>query len=189
MSAEDKARWSEAYGTQPSPEEPRPTQFLVDNLSLLTPGRTLDVAAGRGRNAIFLAAHGHRVLAVDVARGALASIRARAAIDLAQVDLDHPCFRPRTLDNVVSINFLDRRLFPEMIAWLKPGGVLLFDTFLIDQRDHGHPRNPAFLLAHNELLQRIRGLRVLRYREGLVSESSGVSYRAGAVAVRMDGSN
>ncbi|HSD09685.1 MAG TPA: class I SAM-dependent methyltransferase [Candidatus Binatia bacterium] len=186
MSADDKARWSETYATLPAPEEPEPAQFLAENISLLTPGRTLDVAAGRGRNAIFLAAHGHRVLAVDLSRSALEAIGRRAAIALAQVDLDHPCFRAGSLDNVVSINFLDRRLFPEMMGWLKPGGVLLFDTFLIDQRGRGHPRNPAFLLAHNELLERIRGLRVLRYREGLVSDSSGTSYRAGAVAVRTD---
>ena len=185
MSSEDKARWGAAYATLPAPEESVPAPFLAENISLLAPGRTLDLAAGTGRNAIFLAAHGHRVLAVDVARTALEAIRRRSAIDVAQVDLDQPCFHPCSVDNLVSINFLDRRLFPEMLGWLKPGGVLLFDTFLIDQRERGHPRNPAFLLAHNELLERIRGLRILRYREGPVSDPSGTSYRAGAVAVRI----
>jgi tellurite methyltransferase len=184
MSSEDRVRWDEDYAALPTPEASAPARFLAENISLLARGRTLDLAAGRGRNAVFLAAHGHRVLAVDVARTALEAIDHRATIDIVQVDLDRPCFRPRSVDNVVSINFLDRRLFPEMIGWLKPGGVLLFDTFLIDQSGFGHPRNPAFLLAHNELLQRIRGLRIVRYREGLVSDSSGPSYRAGAVAVR-----
>jgi SAM-dependent methyltransferase len=186
MSSEDKVHWNETYATLPAREASAPARFLAENLSLLIPGRTLDVAAGRGRNAVFLAAHGHRVLAVDLARTALEAIDPRAAIDVAQVDLDRPCFRARSVDNVVSINFLDRRLFPEMVGWLKPGGVLLFDTFLIDQRSRGHPRNPAFLLAHNELLDRIRGLRILRYREGLVDDPSGSSYRAGVVAVRTD---
>ncbi len=186
MSGEDKVHWNEAYATLPAPEASAPAPFLAENFPLLIPGRTLDVAAGRGRNAVFLAAHGHRVLAVDVARTALEAIDPRAAIDVAQVDLDHPCFRARSVDNVVSINFLDRRLFPEMVGWLKPGGVLLFDTFLIDQRGRGHPRNPAFLLGHNELIDRIRGLRILRYREGLVDDPPGSSYRAGVVAVRTD---
>jgi tellurite methyltransferase len=186
MSSEDKVRRNQAYAPLPASEASPPARFLAENITLLTPGRTLDLAAGRGRNAVFLAAHGHRVLAVDVARTALQAIDRRDAIDVAQVDLDRPCFRARSVDNVVSINFLDRRLFPEMIGWLKPGGVLLFDTFLIDQRSRGHPRNPAFLLAHNELLDRIRGLRILRYREGLVSDPSGSSYRAGIVAVRTD---
>ncbi len=186
MSSEDKVHWNETYTKLAAPEASAPARFLAENISLLIPGRTLDLAAGRGRNAVFLAAHGHRVVAVDVARTALETIDPRVAIDVAQVDLDRPCFRARSVDNVVSINFLDRRLFPEMVGWLKPGGVLLFDTFLIDQRRCGHPQNPAFLLAHNELLDRIRGLRILRYREGLVDDPSGSSYRAGVVAVRTD---
>jgi tellurite methyltransferase len=184
MSSEDKVHWDHAYATLSTCEVSAPARFLAENLSLLIPGRTLDIAAGRGRNAVFLAAHGHRVLAVDVARTALEAIAPRSGIDVAQVDLDRPCFRARSVDNVVSINFLDRRLFPEMVGWLKPGGLLLFDTFLIDQASRGHPRNPAFLLGHNELIDRIRGLRILRYREGLVDDPPGSSYRAGVVAVR-----
>jgi len=163
-----------------------PAPFLVEHASLLAPGRTLDLAAGSGRNAVFLASRGHRVLAVDVSREALKTVRQRApTIDSAQVDLDHPCFRPASVDNVVCVNFLDRRLFPEILRWIRPGGVLLYDTFLIDQCAVGHPRNPAFLLERGELLERLSGERVLRYREGAVRSEEETSFRAGIVAVKV----
>ena len=187
MSKEDRAHWDQSHGGR-SHDAAEPATFLAENAALLPPGRTLDLAAGSGRNAVFLASRGHRVLAADVSRVALEVIRGRdPRIDLVAVDLDRPCFRPASFDNIVCVSFLDRRLFPSFVEWLRPGGVLLYDTFLVDQRDVGHPRNPDFLLERNELLERLRGERVLRYREGAVAEAAGVSYRASIVAVRVGG--
>jgi SAM-dependent methyltransferase len=184
MSGRDRAHWDQVHSDRAREPAPPPAAFLVENAPLLVAGRTLDLAAGSGRNSAFLASMGHRVLAVDVSREALQTLRRRApAIDVAQVDLDRPCFRPASFDNVVCIDFLDRRLFPEMLRWIRPGGVLLLDTFLIDQRTVGHPRNPAFLLERGELLERLHGERVLRHREGPVRVDSQTSFRAGIVAV------
>ena len=181
-----RSRWSRAVIVAVEPTTLAPAPFLVEHASLLAPGRTVDLAAGSGRNAVFLASRGHRVLAVDVSRRALQTLRQRApAIDSVQVDLDRPCFRPASVDNVVCVNFLDRRLFPEILGWIRPGGVLLYDTFLIDQRTVGHPRNPAFLLERGELLERLSGERVLRYREGAVRCEAETSFRAGIVAVKV----
>jgi SAM-dependent methyltransferase len=184
VSQRDRSHWEQLYARRPS-ADPAPAAFLVDHAELLHPGRTLDLAAGSGRNALFLAARGHRVLAADIAGTALRRIRKRSsAIDVVQVDLDRACFRAASFDNVLCIDFLDRRLLPALLEWVRPGGMLLVDTFLIDQRELGHPRNPAFLLAHNELLERTRGARVLRYREGIVTDGAAASYRAGIVALR-----
>jgi len=184
MSRQDREIWERKHGSaggNPSP----PAAFVAENVHRLRPGRTLDLAAGSGRNSLFLTTLGHRVLAIDVARAALERIRRGSpAIDLAQVDLDHPAFRRRSFDNVVCVDFLDRNLFPEIRAWLRPGGALVFDTFLIDQRLVGHPKNPDFLLRHGELRQALRGYRILHYREGSVSDGGSTSFRAGAVAVR-----
>lgn len=186
-SAEAHRNRGEQCAARPSIGPAAPAPFVAEHAPLLVPGRTLDLAAGSGRNAVFLAAAGHRVIAADVSRAALEGIRRSTRIDAVQVDLDEPCFRAQSLDNVVCINFLDRRLVAEIFRWLRPGGVLLLDTFLIDQRDLGHPRNPAFLLERNELLERLRGWRVLRYREGLVDDGGAMAHRAGAVAVRSSG--
>jgi tellurite methyltransferase len=190
MSHADRERWERAHDEGDHAEARLPASFLVENASLLVPGRTLDIACGSGRNAAFLAAAGHRVIAIDVARAALRTARRRVSpIDVAQIDLDDAAFRPRSLDNVIMIDFLDRRLFGPIVEWLRPGGVLLVDTFLIDQREVGHPRNPAFLLEHGELRERFAAERILRYREGPVTEASGISFRAGIVAVRTSHQN
>src|SRR5205807_10238811 len=139
MSHADRIRWQRAHEKREHPAERPPASFLVQNAELLMPGRTLDLAAGSGRNARFLASRGHRVLAVDIARAALESLRGNSAIDVAQMDLDAPGFRFGSVDNVLMIDFLDRRLFPSIREWLRPGGVILIDTFLIDQREIGHP--------------------------------------------------
>jgi SAM-dependent methyltransferase len=187
MSRADRDHWDAHHaGFDGSTGRP-PARFLAEHAFLLGVGRTLEVAAGSGRNALFLAARGHRVIACDASRAALEAIRAASTggrIDLVQMDLDDPGFREASVDNVVCVNFLDRRLFPEIERWLRPGGVLLFDTFLVDQRAVGHPRNPDFLLGRNELLEQLRRYRILRYREGEVSDGEATAFRAGAVAVR-----
>ncbi len=164
-----------------------PASFLAEHASLLPPGRTLDLACGAGRNAIFLAARGHRVVGVDRDADSLARLHAaEPAIALVRADLDRPALRDASFDNLVCTNFLDRRLFPEIERWLRPGGTLLYDTFLIDQREIGHPRNPDFLLAQGELRERLaHGYRILLTREGRVAEGDTFAYRSGAVAVRL----
>lgn len=181
MSRHDRERWDHRHdGHAP---EPAPSAFLAEHAALIPAGRVLDLAAGAGRNAAYLAARGHRVLAVDASRSALRAVRARSpAVDAACVDLDDAGFRPASVDAIVCINFLDRRLFPSFARWLRAGGVLVFDTFLVEQRALGHPRNPAFLLARGELATRLAGFRILAGREGRVIEGGVESYRSGVVA-------
>ena len=101
------------------------------------------------------------------------------------MDLDAAAFRAGSLDGIVCVSFLDRRLFASFSTWLRPGGTLLLDTFLVDQAELGHPRNPDFLLRRNELLESLAPrFCVLRYREGIVEENGVKSARAGIVAER-----
>jgi len=67
-------------------------------------------------------------------------------------------------------------------AALKAGGFVIFDTYLIDQQTIGHPKNPNYLLQHNELLESFRDFRVLYYREGKLIHNGDVSFRAGIFA-------
>jgi len=66
----------------------------------------------------------------------------------------------------VVTNYLWRPLFPELIAGLEPGGVLIYETFAKGNERFGKPRNPAHLLEPGELLEAVRGtLRVLAYED------------------------
>jgi SAM-dependent methyltransferase len=187
MSDAQPVDWNSRHRGKPAGDaEP----FLVQMLARLPRGRALDVAAGRGRNAIALARAGLSVVAVDFSSEAmrLLAATARAArlpIWPVVANLDRFHLKDESFDVIVNINFLDRALFPEFVRALRPGGMLIADTFLIDQAAIGHPRDPRFLLAHGELHRLAGGLEVKEYCEGLVTYPDGDrAYRASIAARR-----
>jgi tellurite methyltransferase len=96
-------------------------------------------------------------------------------------NLDSFHLKDESFDAIVNINFLERGLFADFVRALRPGGVLIAETFLIDEIEH--TRNPRFLLAHGELRQLATGLEVEEYREGLVTYPNGEqAYRASIAA-------
>ena len=192
MATEDQKRWDEKHagkgGDQP------PSSFLTEILSSaswqIAPGRALDVAAGRGRNACFLAEKGFSVDAMDISEIALQEARKTAeakglAINFIQAELEQAALPTDAYDLIINFNFLERSLVPKMKNALKLGGHVIFETYLVDQRVLGHPRNPAFLLGHNELLELFRDFRVLRYREGKFVEQENTAFRAGLFAQKV----
>jgi len=150
------------------------SDWLLSNLDLIARDRpVLDVASGRGRHALFLASLGCRVRAVDRDDDALTSLAARAralgvAVDGACVDLERDGVDLGTGEygTILVFNYLHRPLFPVLARALATGGVLLYETFTIGQRERGHPRNPAFLLQYGELPRLVAPLEILRSREG-----------------------
>ena len=176
--------------------DPQPASFLVDYLHLLPKGTALDVATGQGRNALYLAAQGFTVEAIDRDEQALASLESTATqrrlttLTTRRLDLEADPQRPPDLgqeayDAITVFYYLYRPLFPSLIQTLKPGGVLMYETFLIDNHvRHQHPRRREFCLAHNELLELTTGLRILYYDEGehLGGPANGSAFTARLIA-------
>lgn len=174
------------------PMGPPPAEYLVEQAGRLPKGTILDVACGAGRNALFLAAEGFSVDAVDRDDQALAALAAEAerrhlsTLTVRALDLESgPDLPKERYDGIVVFFFLYRPLMPALMQALKPGGVLVYETFLIDNHlRHGHPKRREFCLAHNELLHLTTGLRVLHYDEGGRgrNHSDGMTYTARLVA-------
>ena len=133
----------------------------------------LDIAWGRGRNALVLARRGQRVLAVDRDSAALASMPADPGIDTLQADLegrDWP-LGGRRFGGVIVTNYLYRPRFAAVLDLLEPSGLLIYETFAAGNERFGKPSNPDFLLRPGELLERVHGrLRVVAYEEGVVAQ-------------------
>lgn len=131
-------------------------------------GEVLDVACGGGRHAVHLAGLGHPVDAVDIDLEPSAAVRDTSGIVWHRHDLeqgDWP-FAPAAYAGVVVTCYLHRPLFPHLIEALRPGGVLIYETFALGQERYGRPRNPAHLLLPGELLELARGgLRVTAYED------------------------
>ena len=162
-----------------------PEPWLTDNQDLLPgSGQALDVACGRGRHALWLAAKGLVTVAIDRDPDAVRFIddeaRRRgvpvtaAVVDLERADaggLEGSPLRSRgAFDIIVVIHYLHRPLFPALRAALRPGGVLVYETFTKAQAARGRPTNPAFLLDSGELAALVAPLEILRAREEHVGD-------------------
>jgi tellurite methyltransferase len=183
MSEFHRAEWDERHrGKAAGDAEP----FLLANLAKLPRGLALDVAAGRGRHSLPLARAGLHVVAVDYSEEKMRLLAATVQTSQLPVwpivaNLDSFHLKDESFDAIVNINFLERGLFADFVRALRPGGVLIAETFLIDEIEH--TRNPRFLLAHGELRQLATGLEVEEYREGLVTYPNGEqAYRASIAA-------
>ena len=188
--SEKRSNWETRHrmNTVPGASEPS----VVEWLDLLPRGLALDVAAGTGRHSVALARAGFKVVAIDYAQRALRTLLTIARTERLSVfplaaDLSAFVLPRGRFDAILNVNFLDRALVPRLIEALRPGGALLFDTFLIDQAATGHPRNPAFMLQHYELRAMLSTMALVRYREGIVAYPDGqCAWRAAALALRKD---
>jgi SAM-dependent methyltransferase len=187
-----RERWNErraAEGFEPFPDAP--ADWLVEHAALLgAGGRALDVACGDGRNARYLARLGFEVDALDISDVTIDALRAVAperapGVHARVADLEHAALAQDAYDVVVNFNYLQRDLFGALERSLRPGGLLLFETFGPGHLEElGKAINPAFVLGPNELLRAFAGLRVRHYREGVAERSGGPRGVASLVAQR-----
>ena len=183
-----QSEWEAKYRLAADEAAAEPAGILHELLPLLPGGSVLDLACGRGRNALFLAECGRHVTAVDWSVGALEILEAfaiskniavhrlrrlqepgpsgRAGLDLLQADLEKIRLPARCYEVILCLRYLQRSLFPQISRALRPGGMLLYETYTQAQLDfEGGPRDPAHLLKPGELRNAFPELRVLFYRE------------------------
>jgi len=151
-----------------------PARWLLAHAHLLPrAGTALDIACGRGRHALWLAAHGLRVRAIDRDGALLAALAGEARLrglpietEKRDLEAEPGVIQPDSADVVVVVHYLSRPLMPDLVAALRPGGVLVYETFTLAQAARGKPTNPAFLLEPGELRRLVAPLAVLAEREG-----------------------
>lgn len=134
-------------------------------------GSVLDLACGSGRHARLLAALGYRVEAVDRNAEALASLAGVAGITTRMADLEGGAwpYAAARFDGIVVANYLFRPRLGDLLAALKPGGVLIYETFMLGNEAFGKPSSPEFLLRPGELLDVARPtLSVVAFEQGRV---------------------
>jgi SAM-dependent methyltransferase len=148
------------------------SSFLERVIHRCPAGRALDLAAGSGRAAVYLALTGRQVEAWDVDARALAMATAfaerhGARIETRECDLEAgplPLPEPR-FDLIVVVRYLHRELFPWLEQALAPGGALVYETFRAGQEKFGHPRRARHLLQPGELARAFPSLEVDVYEE------------------------
>lgn len=157
-------------------------------------GNALDIGAGEGRNALFLASCGLSVLAVDqsavgmqkaerLARERGLKLRTEAA-DLNDFDA-----APNSFDVVSSIfvhlpQELRAKVHQRVVHWLKPGGLFLLDAYGPEQleRDTGGPKNLALLASLPTIVEELRGLEI-EHQAAFVRNVSEGQFHTGEASV------
>jgi tellurite methyltransferase len=177
MGMDEKTLWDKKYSER-SHGSIEPDPFLVsaydEFIASRPPGIALDVAGGVGRHAIWLAQRGWRVRLLDISEIGIRQAEENAKqtgtaslISLEVRDLNiTQDLGEEQYDLVIVFFFLQRELFPALVAAIKQGGLLIYKTYTTEQKHFaGGPSHPMFLLEPNELLHAFSSLRVLHYHE------------------------
>ena len=170
----DPRDWDERYRTDELVWRAEPNRFLVEEVEHIPPGRALDLACGEGRNALWLAAQGWDVTAVDFSAVGLAKARRlatergiRANFVEADVLTWDPPARAFDLVIVMYLHLLSedrRRALLRAVTALAPGGTLLVvghDSTNLSEGTGG-PQDPRVLMSPEEVAADLDGLEIVR---------------------------
>ncbi|VTT85818.1 Methyltransferase VNG0294G [Halorubrum sp. DM2] len=172
--------WDERFASGEYPRAPEPSPVLRAYEPSVPDGRALDVAAGTGRNAVFLADRGREVDALDASAEGLEILRERAAergigdrVETIQADASTHEFPAETYDVIAMSYFhaLDR--FADLIESLAPDGYLFVEGHLRSADASSGPSGDRYRYAANELLRAGMGLSVRYYDETTTERPDG----------------
>ena len=130
-------------------------------------GTALDLACAKGRNTNFLAKKGFKVLAVDIDEKNFEYFSGKKIEKMIKdVELiENWPLVDYKFDIIVVTNFLKREIFPMLLASLKLGGYLIYETFSAGQEKIGKPTNPNYILEPKELIHLCSDMKLLVYEE------------------------
>ncbi|PCK08719.1 MAG: SAM-dependent methyltransferase [Alteromonadaceae bacterium] len=152
----------------------------------------LDLACGKGRNGLYLIANKLPVVFADRSSEALASVREqlnelpyseyKALAKLWQVDFEdgqQTLLNGQQYAGIIVFRYLHRPLFESIRQALCPGGILIYETFTVDQPQFGRPKRADFLLRHGELCEYFPDWEPIDYFEGVVERKPECSAESG----------
>ena len=165
----DAQAWDQRYAASDLVWSRRPNQFVAAELADLPPGTAVDLAAGEGRNAIWLASLGWTAYAVDFSQVALdKGARLAGELDVTWVCADATTWSPPDPVDLVVMAYFQvpaddrRRAVRGAHAMLRPGGTLLLvahDSTNLTEGTGG-PQDPAVLMTAEDVLADLDGLEV-----------------------------
>ncbi len=184
------------------PKEPlygtRPNRFLVDQAYRLVPGmRVLAVGDGEGRNGVWLAEQGMKVVSLDVSprglqKASLLALQRGVSLNIVCADVRDWSWPAAAYDAVVAI-FLHLRpadraaAHRRMLEALRPGGLLILEAFHADQVGYGSggPPDPDMLYTAEALRGDLGAATFLELEETVETLDEGPGHRGPAALVRL----
>jgi SAM-dependent methyltransferase len=171
--------WNERYAEPFAAYGTEPNDFLREVADRIPDGPVLCLAEGEGRNAVFLAAQGHAVTAVDLSEVGLANaskLAEQRGVELTTVVADLAGYDPGTEQwaGIIVIwshlpPAIRRRLYPACVRALRPGGALVLECYSVrqlEQPGRGGPGSAELLVTPDIVREDFAGLRFERCTEG-----------------------
>ncbi len=163
----DRERWDRKYLSGDGGVHKRGEPELVAHREILPcSGLALELACGKGSNALYLASLGYDVVAADISIQGLKICLQEArrtglqllpvVLDLDQYPLPHGQF-----ELISVVRYLNRALFNPLIDALRPGGLLFYKTFNLRHLSDQPNFNPAYVLEDGELRASLSALDIL----------------------------
>ena len=164
----DQSRWDKYYDIEEFLFGTEPIRFLKENIHLLPKGKALDLAMSEGRNGVYLATQGFDVLGLDISPMGLNKAKKLAdyhnvKIETQVVDLEGYPLKKNAYDVIICTYYMQRDLFDRAKESLKPGGMILIETYNIDYLRYAS-FSKKYLLEHNELLEIFKDFKIIRYQ-------------------------
>lgn len=161
-----KEKWDGRYGAAGYEPDTSPVPFLTEVVDAIPRGRALCLAAGCGRNAVYLAQRGFEVTAVDISTRGLDRCKQLAEdlgvqVDTVAADLLSYDLAGEAFDLITNICYYEPELFAPIKEAVRPGGYFLLQTFSVHHagRNWG-PRRVRHLARPQVVLDAFRDWRI-----------------------------
>lgn len=179
---QDKLFWDKRYGTEVFIYGKEPVEFLKEHIDILPKGKVLDIAMGEGRNAVFLAKNGFDVDGCDISEVAINKAQKLAKENNVNIrafvaDMEIYKLPKNAYDVIACFYYLQRDLMPQIKEALKPGGMIIYETYTMENKEYGFegPKNKDYLLESNELLHLFTDLKIIYYREIIIDNKKAIA--------------
>ncbi len=169
--------WDERYDTEQFVYGKEPNRYFASEIDSLTPASLLLPGEGEGRNAVYAASRGWRVVAFDQskigAEKALGFAKERGVeIEYQVCGMEDYTFLEEQFEVVGLIYFhalptVRKLLHSHVIRALKPGGRVILEAFHVSQLGNGTggPQSPEMLFDEKKVLDDFADLQCLNYEE------------------------
>lgn len=178
-----KQKWNTKYQKQLlDGKNSSPSKWLIEHKKSLeerSSGTALDLACGAGGNSLYLASLGFKVEAIDISDVVINWLKREVSakhlsISPILADLEDLSLDIGKYDVILNFNYLQRSLFPSIVKWLKPGGLLFFETMNVDHIDKLNNKfERSYLLEKNELEEAFSKLKIIAYKELIIKTING----------------
>ncbi len=167
--------WDERYSKDGYLFGKEPVVSLKTYVDVLKKGKTLDIATGEGRNAVFLAQHGFTVEGIDCSSKGVEKAKRLAeeksvSVEFKGQNLDFFLMPLMKYDTILMTYFRPQaRFFSEIRRGLVAGGTFLLEAYTVEHLRAQSSPNPNIEFEEcykpNEVLSHLKDFHVLLYKE------------------------